>query len=153
MSLAAAKKSVAANDRVSQPGTHDALPIHHSHDFESAMSAKAQTQEGTPKRRHQTSDTGLEKDSADKRNAVGHLAKEFEQQKQAFEDDARNLVVVKQSGSSTNPFEDLRKLKSRFAAWKKEYKVQLHETNAALRKSGNFEKKITHRRWWCCSRK
>ncbi|XP_010922002.1 myosin-1 [Elaeis guineensis] len=153
MSLAAAKKSVAANDRVNQPGRLDALPIHHSYDSESTMSTEAQTQEGTPKRQHQTSDTGLARDSVDKRNAVGRLAKEFEQQKQAFEDDARNLVEVKQSGSSTNPFEDLRKLKSHFAAWKKEYKVQLRETNIALRKFGNFEKKKPHRRWWGCSRK
>ncbi|KAG1338425.1 Myosin-1 [Cocos nucifera] len=137
MSLAAAKKSVAANDKVSQPGRLDALPIHHGYDSESTMSAEAQTQEGTPKQ-HQT---GLARDSVDKRNAVGRLAKEFEQQKQAFVDDARNLVEEKQSGSSTNPFEDLQKLKSRFAAWKKEYKVQLHQTNTALRKFGNFEKK------------
>ncbi|XP_008805849.2 myosin-1-like [Phoenix dactylifera] len=149
MSLAAAKKSVAADDRVSQPGRLDALPIHHSHDSESPMSAEARTHEAAPKR-HQTSDSGPARDSTDKQNAVGRLAKEFEQQRQAFENDARILVEVKQSGSG---MEDLRKLKSHFTAWKKQYGVQLRETKAALHKLANFERKKPRRRWLGCGRK
>lgn len=80
--------------------------------------------------------------------AVGHLLRELEQKKQAFESDAGQLIAAKsgQSDVNINPDEELRRLKVRFAAWKKDYKVRLRETKAALQKLGNHEK--TRKRWW-----
>lgn len=145
MSLAAAKKNIAANDMVSQPRRLDALPVHHGYDSKSTMFAEARTCEDTPTRQQQISESKLERDSNDNQNAVGHLVKEFEQHRHASEDDAQILVKAKQSGSSVNSFESLQKLKTHFAAWKKEYKVRLRKTKAAI--LGKSERERQHRRW------
>lgn len=80
--------------------------------------------------------------------AVGHLVRELEQKKQGFESDAGQLIAAKsgQSDVNVNPDEELRRLKVRFTAWKKDYKVRLRETKAALQKLGNHEK--TRKRCW-----
>ena len=82
-------------------------------------------------------------------NAVNHLAKEFQDRRQVFEDDAGFLVAVKsgQVGSNMNPDEELRKLKDRFATWKKDYKSRLKETKVNLNKVGTHDEK-SRKRWW-----
>lgn len=170
MSLAAAKKSLVADDMASHHGRLDASPVQHSYDSEDTISAGTRTPEGTPaKRSHacnavvvrnsngtqsavrhlDASDAGLIRYSNGTRSAVSQLVKEFEQQTQVFEDDAVFLVEVKskQSGSSIDPDEELQKLKARFVTWKKGYKVRLRETKTALQKLGNPEER-SRKRWW-----
>lgn len=170
MSLAAAKKSLAADDMTSQQGRLDISPLRYSYDSEDAMSAGTRTPEGTPAKPSHASDAGLVRnsngtwsavshlDASDAgfvrhsnstQCAVSHLVKEFEQQRQVFEDDVGFLLEVKsgQSGSSINPDEELHKLKARFVTWKKDYKVRLRETKVALHKLGNSEER-TRKKWW-----
>ncbi|KAG1347184.1 myosin-1-like [Cocos nucifera] len=170
VSLAAAKKSLAADDLASQQGRLDISPLQYSYDSEDTMSAGTHTPEGTPaKPSHASdagpvrnsngtqsavshldaSDAGFVRNSDGTHGAVSHLVKEFELQRQVFEDDARFLLKVKsgQSGSSINPDEELHKLKARFVTWKKDYKVRLRETKIALHKLGSPEER-TRKRWW-----
>ncbi|XP_017701265.2 myosin-1-like isoform X1 [Phoenix dactylifera] len=170
VSLAAAKKSLTADDIASQQGRLDISPLQYSFDSEDTMFAGTHTPEGTPAKPSHASDAGLVRnsdgtqsaashlDASDAgftrnsngtQSAVSHLVKEFEQQRQVFEDDAGFLLEVKsgQSGSSRNPDEELHKLKARFVTWKKDFKVRLRETKIALRKLGNPEER-TRKRWW-----
>ncbi|URD91389.1 Pyridine nucleotide-disulfide oxidoreductase [Musa troglodytarum] len=126
VNLATAQKSISASDTVKQPLK-----------FEGAMSAEAQTPEETPIKHHVTESTVAD----DRNNVVHHLTKEFEQQKQVFEDDARVLSEVNsgQSGSVAKSIEELRNLTIRYEAWRKEYKVRLCDAKASLLKLGKSE--------------
>ncbi|XP_042504196.1 myosin-2-like isoform X2 [Macadamia integrifolia] len=152
MSLAAAKKSLAADDIAGQPGRTDASPLHQYYDSEDTMSVGTRTGGSTPaKFPNHTSDLIPGRVSNGGLNVVSHLVKEFQQQKQVFEDDAGFLVEVKsgqQSGSGLNPDDELRKLKIRFESWKREFKVQLRETKATLIKIGNSEPEKSRKKWW-----
>lgn len=143
MSLAAAKKNHAAGqdgrlDTPSSPGYYDS--------------------EGTPSMETRTpgantpvklSNVGAGRESNGNLNTVSHLAKEFEQCKQSFDDDAKTLVEVKSGQPSSNMNHDeLKKLKQRFEAWKKDYKVRLRETKARLHKLGHSEGERIRRKWW-----
>jgi myosin-5 len=83
-------------------------------------------------------------------HAVSNLTKEFEQQKQNFDDNVKALVEVRagQSASNMNPDEELRRLKLGFETWKKDYKVRLRETKARLHKLGHGEVDRNRRKWW-----
>ncbi|KAF1881143.1 hypothetical protein Lal_00023176 [Lupinus albus] len=82
-------------------------------------------------------------------SSVSTLMKEFDHRRHTFDDDARTLLEVRPSQSgNTNSIEEYRKLKHRFEAWKKEYKVRLRETKARLHKSGNSEVEKSRRTWW-----
>ncbi|KAJ8466238.1 hypothetical protein OPV22_028790 [Ensete ventricosum] len=135
VNLATAQKSIAASDTAEQPLK-----------FEGVMSAEAQMPEETPTKHHITESTVAD----GRNNVVHHLTKEFEQQKQVFEDDARVLSEVNsgQSGSVAKSFEELQKLIVRYEAWKKEYKVRLHDAKASLLKLGKSEGEKSRRRWW-----
>lgn len=135
VNLAAAQKSIAAGDTVKQPLK-----------FEGAMSAEAQMPEETPIKHHVTESTVAD----GRNNVVHHLTKEFEQQKQVFEDDACVLSEVNsgQLGSVAKSIEELRNLTIRYEAWKKEYKVHLRDAKASLLKLGKSEGEKSRRRWW-----
>lgn len=150
MSLAAAKRSLAADEKASQPGVHDKSPTDHHFDSEDSMFAGFQTPEGTPAKQPCASAAVLPRSSDNTRNTVSHMVKEFEQQKKVFEDDARFLIDVKSGHSlaNMNPDEELQKLKVRFATWKKDYKVKLRVTKLELQKLGNSEMVKRHRKWW-----
>ncbi|URE05630.1 myosin-J heavy chain-like [Musa troglodytarum] len=128
MNIAAVEKSLAANGTNKQPGNFD-TSYGHGHDSKGAIPADARTPDGTPPK---------------------HLTKEFEQQKQVFQEDARVPTEVKsgRSGSVAKSIEELRKLKVAYAAWKKDYKARLHDTKAALRKLKKLEGEKPRRRWW-----
>ena len=125
----------------------DALsPSPHLYDSEDTVSIETRTPEVTPPRISRPSTTSrlLARNS---NGAVPHLLREFEQKKKGFEDDALSLVEVKINTSSAA--EELRKLKLQFGAWKKEYRVKLHETRLALEKAENHEsERSRRRRWW-----
>lgn len=70
-----------------------------------------------------------------RRSAVGRLGAEFERQSQALENGASALAEQRpwQPGvPSANSIDDLKKLKSQFRSWKKDYKARLRKTKAEL---------------------
>eukprot|EP01018_Ginkgo_biloba_P035677 Gb_06924 [translate_table: standard] len=171
MSLAAAKKSLAADELVIQQPKHDEVSNlrasvprpsaarrsqpHRDDDFdwEDATSVETKTPEQNfaarkPPRR---SDAGLAREVDAGRSAVGHLMKEFEHRTQVFNDDSDFLVEVKsgQTEANLNPDEELRKLKNRFDVWKKGFKGRLRETKVLLQKLGNTDStEKTKKKWW-----
>lgn len=151
LSLVAAKKSLASDDVATRAPRTDAAPTHAQYDSEDTMSTGTHTPEGTElKYQNHNPEAKVTAGNSDRRiNAVNHLANEFEDRRQVFEDDAGFLVAIKsgQVGSNMDPDEELRKLKDRFATWKKDYKSRLKETKVNLQKVGNHEEK-SRKRWW-----
>ncbi|KAJ7981689.1 myosin 2 [Quillaja saponaria] len=150
MSLAAARKSLATDHTAIQPGRIDVLSPRY-YDSEDATSMGSQTPGGsTPMKFSSTlSDGGAAREANGSLNAVNNLAKEFELRKQNFDDDAKILVEVKPGQSAiVKPDEELRKLKYRFEAWKKDYRVRLREMKARVHKLGNSEGEKGLRKWW-----
>jgi hypothetical protein len=84
--------------------------------------------QGNRQRRHSSEDA--------KTNPVGQLISEFENKKRSFEEDVKALSQWRpsQSGSGPNPVEDLMKLRLQFTAWKRDFKVRLHDTKVSLEK-------------------
>ncbi|GAV85356.1 LOW QUALITY PROTEIN: Myosin_head domain-containing protein [Cephalotus follicularis] len=146
MSLSAARKSLANDNNAGQPGRLDTSASPRYYDSEETMSMGSRTPGGsTP---FKFSNAGVGRETNGSLNAVSNLIKEFEQRRQSFDDDSKDLVEVKigQSAPSMNPDEELRKLKLRFQTWKKEYKVRLRETKARIHKLPEYEK--SRRKWW-----
>lgn len=154
MSLAASKKNLALDNNTSQPSRLDATsPSQLYYDSEDATSMGTQTPGGsTPlKFSNSTADAQAGRETNGGYNAVGLMVKEFEHRRQNFDDGSKSLVELKssQNGSSLNPAEELRRLKLRFEAWKKEFKVRLRETKARLHKLGHYsEAEKSRRKWW-----
>ncbi|KAM0937019.1 putative myosin ATPase [Dioscorea sansibarensis] len=155
-SLTAAKRKLVAGDTTNQYKKLDLPPNRHYYDSEDGMSSDTHTPqgthtpEGTPARVPHASHAAPAKDSNGTTNVVSNLAKEFEQQKKVFDDDVGVLVDIKsgQSVSAGNPYEEFRKLKVCFTAWKRDYKARLRETKASLQKIGHFEGEKARRKWW-----
>uniref|UniRef100_A0A9I9DGT7 Myosin-2-like n=1 Tax=Cucumis melo TaxID=3656 RepID=A0A9I9DGT7_CUCME len=154
MSLAAAKKTLAA-ENAAPPGRVDACnsPPHY-YDSEDTTSMGSRTPGvTTPKKASGISEVGAGREMNGTLVAVNNLVKEFEQRRIAFDDDAKALIEAKsgqtQMGSNANPDEEYRKIKVRFEAWKKEYKARLRETKAKVHhKHGHFEVDKLRRKWW-----
>lgn len=143
MSLAAAKKNLAA----CQPGKLDASSSPGYDDSEGTPSMGTQTGASTPVKL--PNDVGAGRESNGNLNAVNHLSKEFEQRKKSFDDGAKNLVEVKSGQPSSNlNHDELKKLKQRFEAWKKDYKARLRETKARIQRIGHSEGEKIRRKWW-----
>ncbi|GMJ11470.1 ARABIDOPSIS THALIANA MYOSIN 1, myosin 2, ARABIDOPSIS THALIANA MYOSIN 4 [Hibiscus trionum] len=86
---------------------------------------------------------GNKTDVGGKENGVSGLAKEFEQQKQSFEDDMSKM------DPNSSSYEELRNLKRSFRAWKKDYKTRLREMKAKFpKKQGHKESDKTRKTWW-----
>lgn len=151
LSVVAAKKSLASEEMATRVARSDAAPTHAQYDSEDTLSTGTHTPEVIEWRQQSYNpESKVSAGNSDRRvNAVNHLAKEFEDRRQVFEDDAGFLVAVKsgQVGSNMNPDEELRKLKDRFATWKKDYKSRLKETKVNLHKGGTHDEK-SRKRWW-----
>lgn len=131
-------------------GRPDSSPLHHNphnhddhdnYDLDYGVCTTLYTPGATPPRQHPAYSAAPVRDSGDNPDAVGLLTREFEQRVQVFEGDARII-------GQTNPEEELRKLKARFYAWKKDFKARLRERKASLRKSGVSEGDKSRKRWW-----
>ncbi|XP_031266701.1 myosin-2 [Pistacia vera] len=147
MSLAAARKSLAADNTVGEAG-RETSSSPHFYDSEDATSMGSRTPGGTtPVKYSNANADGAGRGSNGGLTAVNNLVKEFEQRKQTFDDDAKALVEVKTTVPLPNvhPDAELRKLKARFEAWKKDYKTRLRETKVRLHKVANSE---VRRTWW-----
>lgn len=143
MNLAAVKKTHVS-------GRLDAPPAQYSCDSLDTMSTESHKPEAMPGRHDLISNGVLARNSDNIQNAVGCLAREFEQRKKIFEDDVHALVEVRpgQSGSSMNPQDELRKVKARFRSWNKEYKVELRDAKTRIHKLVVSDREKARKRWW-----
>ncbi|OMP04597.1 IQ motif, EF-hand binding site [Corchorus olitorius] len=141
-SLAAARKSLAADNTGGQPGRVDSASPHCYDSEDTSMGSR------TPGGNTPVPDVGGRENGT--LHAVSNLVKEFEQRKQTFDDDAKSLSEVRtaQPTSNMNPGDELRRLKLRFETWKKEYKTRLREAKAKLLKRGHQESERVRRKWW-----
>ncbi|KAF2575573.1 hypothetical protein F2Q70_00004929 [Brassica cretica] len=153
MSLAAARKSLATENSTGQAGgRQDASMSPFGYDSEDTMST------GTPGVRTPTSKFSNGntpelriRELNGSLNAVNHLAREFDQRRLNFDEDARAIVEVKGGPQATpngqqqqqHPEDEFKRLKLRFETWKKDYKARLRETKARLHSD-----KGRHRKWW-----
>ncbi|XXG71364.1 hypothetical protein AAC387_Pa07g0636 [Persea americana] len=147
MSITAAKKTLATDDVGRHSGRPDASLRLHYYDSEDAMSPRFHSRDDMSFR-GPTLTSGVYDGAC---NTVSSLAEEFEQRKQFFDDDAGYLIEVKSRehiAPNMNPDEELRKLKTMFSIWKKEYKVRLRETKVALQKLGNSETDKARKTCW-----
>uniref|UniRef100_A0A1J3EUI7 Myosin-2 n=1 Tax=Noccaea caerulescens TaxID=107243 RepID=A0A1J3EUI7_NOCCA len=154
MSLAAARKSLASENVTGQAGGRQDTSISpFGYDSEDTMSTGTPgvrtpttkfTNGNTPELRIRELNGSL--------NAVNHLAREFDQRRLNFDDDARAIVEVKLGGPQAtpngqqHPEDEFRRLKLRFETWKKDYKARLRETKARLHRVDGD--KSRHRKWW-----
>lgn len=147
ISLAAAKKSLASENGAGQAGRQEASPSPRSYDSDD-LSMGPRTPGATTPTKY--SNLIAEVANGSGLNPLNCLAKEFEQRRQVFDDDARALFDVRasQRTSGMNSYDELRRLKMRFEVWKKEYKMRLKETRAALHKLGHSDAEKHRRKWW-----
>ena len=153
MSLAAARKSLATENNTGQAGgRQDASMSPFGYDSEDTMST------GTPGVRTPTTKFSNGntpelriRELNGSLNAVNHLAREFDQRRLNFDEDARAIMEVKGGPQATpngqqqqqHPEDEFKRLKLRFETWKKDYKARLRETKARLHSD-----KGRHRKWW-----
>ncbi|KAM7492624.1 hypothetical protein LguiA_035545 [Lonicera macranthoides] len=136
-SLAASKKSLLSENTTSQP----ASPSPYHHDSEESIPVGSQTPgRSTPTRFSSSgSDFRPVRETNGGLNTVSNLVKEFEQQKQHFDREAKTIVDLRSTQSPTsNQNEELRRLKFKFEAWKKEYKVKLREAKHKVTEDGEL---------------
>lgn len=150
-SLAAAKKTLATENVACPPGRVDAgNSPPRFYDSEDTTSMESRTPGATtPIKVSGISEAGAGKEMNGTVAAVNNLVKEFEQRRNAFDDDAKALTEAKaQTGANVNPGEEYRKIKVRFEAWKKEYKARLRETKVKVHKTAHFDVDKIRRKWW-----
>ncbi|GMH25517.1 hypothetical protein Nepgr_027360 [Nepenthes gracilis] len=148
LSLAAANRSLASENITGCPGRSDASPSPR-YESDDNLSVGSRTPGGiTPlKLFNPVPDIGEGRQPNGGLNEVNHLIKEFEQQREVFDRDAKALVDVKSGplAPAMNANEELRRLKFRFELWKRDYKVRLRETKVMIHKMGNPD---SRRKWW-----
>ncbi|PKA63679.1 hypothetical protein AXF42_Ash016963 [Apostasia shenzhenica] len=147
MQAAALQMSLATSRTIQPFGKPDASRVNHTnhiYDSKDATTSHPHTPEATPPRQHLASAALPVGDANGIQNLIGNLNREFEQQRQVFEDDARLIHQL-------NPEEELRKLKVRFYAWKKDYKTRLRTAKAVVHKSAGSrtsERDKSRKKWW-----
>ncbi|KAI3457512.1 hypothetical protein Pfo_014175 [Paulownia fortunei] len=149
MSLAAAKKSLGTDNTIGQPGKLHGAQSPCFYDSED-MSLGPQTPGGSTPVRFLNNfiEAAAGGDTNGGLNPVSPLVKEFEKRKQNFDDEAQAIVEVKSGHApSVNPVEELRSLKHRFEAWKKDFKVRLREAKVKAHRLGHAEAEKHRRKW------
>ncbi|KAI4333727.1 hypothetical protein L6164_018498 [Bauhinia variegata] len=148
MSLSLARKSLVSDNNTGHPGRHDVVSPR-CYDSEDASMGSRTPGGSTPIKFSCLSDNGTGRDPNGTLAAVSNLIKEFEQRRQAFDDDAKALGEIKSGHSgSLSPDEELRKLKHKFEGWKKDYKIKLRETKVRIHKLGISDAEKGRRKWW-----
>ncbi|KAG8658067.1 hypothetical protein MANES_03G116600v8 [Manihot esculenta] len=150
-SLAAARKSPAPDNTVGQPGKlSDPFATPGCYDSEDNLSSGLRTPGGsTPTKMPSSVHDGrvvVGSETNSPMIGVNVLAREFEQRRQNFDDDAKALNDTKAAQPASDA--EFRKLKLRFETWKKEYKARLQETRTRLSKLGNGDIERRTRKWW-----
>ncbi|KAL9256534.1 Myosin-2-like protein [Drosera capensis] len=151
VSLAAAKKSLATETTQGLPSRPDACPSPYYASDDNLSTGSRTPGRSTPLNlSNSASDAGTGREPNGGLNVVNHLVKEFEQRRQVFDHDAKAIVEI-QSGPlnpSASADGELRRLKHRFEAWKKEYKVRLRDTKVIVHKLEHPDTDSRRRKWW-----
>ncbi|KAL7087756.1 hypothetical protein ACP275_13G088300 [Erythranthe tilingii] len=142
MSLAAAKKSLGTDNTTGQPEIHHGAQSPSFYDSEE-MSFGPHTPSGSTPTRILNNGTNTNGGL----NSISTLANEFEQSKRNFDHEAQAIVEVK-SADTVNSVEDIRSLKYKFEAWKKDFKVRLREAKAKAHRLGYGDAEKYRRKWW-----
>lgn len=155
-SLAAARKTIAADNSTGQPAKAGAVSPPPEYDSDDGTSTISHTTGGSTPNIPYILDFGPGRDTNNALNAVNNLVNEFDNRKQAFDDDVK--AIEERSlhlGPNINPVDELKRLKLRFEAWKQEYKARLRETRSKVHRSGNHRSGYTppepernRRKWW-----
>ncbi|KAK6132839.1 hypothetical protein DH2020_033438 [Rehmannia glutinosa] len=150
ISLAESKKSLGTDNTLRRPGRLDGAQSPHYYDSEDTSMGTQTPGGSTPLR---FLNNGMDDMPCNEMNGgldpVSHLVKEFEQRKQNFDHEAQAIIEVKPGHSpSVNLVEEFRRLKHRFEAWKKDYKVRLREAKAKVHRLGQTEGEKHRRKWW-----
>ncbi|KAK6132735.1 hypothetical protein DH2020_033540 [Rehmannia glutinosa] len=150
ISLAESKKSLGTDNTLRRPGRLDGAQSPHYYDSEDTSMGTQTPGGSTPLR---FLNNGIDDVPCNEMNGgldpVSHLVKEFEQRKQNFDHEAQAIIEVKPGHSpSVNLVEEFRRLKHRFEAWKKDYKVRLREAKAKVHRLGQTEGEKHRRKWW-----
>lgn len=151
MSLAAARKSLAAEDNAAQTAITGSSPLRQCFDSENTAETIRATNGTSPISFSIPTPNFLEeRDFNEGLKSTIQLIKEFEERKKMFSDDAHFLVELRSQKviSTINPNEELRQLKLRFETWKRDYKIRLRETKAAFQKLRKIETEKNRKRWW-----
>ncbi|KAH9618563.1 hypothetical protein KSS87_006331 [Heliosperma pusillum] len=150
MSLAEAKKSLAPENAAGQPGRQEVCTSPVSEDSDDNLFMGPRTPGESTPNKYSNHIVEPREPNGGSLNPVNRLEKEFEQRKQVFDQDARNIFDYRalQSTPCTNSSDELRRLKLRFAVWKREYKTRLRETKAALHKFSHGDTEKNRRKWW-----
>ncbi|GER54508.1 myosin-like protein [Striga asiatica] len=142
MSLAESKRSVGADNSVRQSGAMSP----HYYDSEDTSLGTHTPGGSTPIR---FLNNGLDGATNGCLNPVSLLVKEFEQRKQNFDEEAHAIMEVNSGHlNSLNPIEEFRRLKHRFEAWKKDYKLRLKEAKDKVHRMAHSEAEKHKRKWW-----
>ncbi|GAB4846314.1 Myosin-2 [Ancistrocladus abbreviatus] len=150
VSLAAAKRSLAAENTASQNGRPDVSPSHYQSDDNLSIGSRTPGGSTPHKFSNATPDVRAGRETNGRLSAVDHLVREFEHRRQVFDEDAQALADGRSGplSSSASAAVEFQKLKMRFEAWKREYKVRLRETKAVIHKLGHSDAEKSRRKWW-----
>ncbi|XP_015082009.1 myosin-2-like isoform X2 [Solanum pennellii] len=150
VSLAAARNSLTAAETTGRPGKLEGSPSPQYYDSDDATSMD--TPAGRTPVSFSNNSLGVvaNREVNGGLSLISHLAMEFEQRKQNFDNEAMAIVHLKpgQLQSTNNPADEYRRLKHRFEEWKKEYKVRLKETKSKLHKLVHSKAGKSRRKWW-----
>ncbi|XP_074311049.1 myosin-2-like [Silene latifolia] len=150
MSLAEAKKSLAPENAAGRPGRQEVCTSPVSEDSDDNLFMGPRTPGESTPNKYSNHIVEPREPNGGSLNPVNRLEKEFEQRRQVFDEDARNIFDYRalQSTPGPNSYDELRRLKLRFAVWKREYKTRLRETKTALHKFSHGDTEKNRRKWW-----
>ncbi|XAR53668.1 hypothetical protein NMG60_11022309 [Bertholletia excelsa] len=146
MSLVAAKKSLTSECTTDQPGMS---PMHHCYSADETMKMGSRLTDGR-RELEDLSNFPYDTESQLANSRINGINQVNGHHKMVFHDNARGVGAIRSvyPPSSTIPEDELQKLRMRFEAWKKDYKVRLQETKATLQKVGQAETKKGRKKWW-----
>ncbi|GFP78572.1 myosin-2 [Phtheirospermum japonicum] len=150
MSLSESKSNLGTENIIRQPVRLNGAQSPHYYDSEDTSQGTHTPGGSTPIRfGHNGLDEVPCRETNGSLNPISLLAKEFEERKRTFDDEAHAIAEVK-SGHlpSLNPVEEFRRLKHRFEEWKKDYKARLKEAKSKVHRLGHSEAEKHRRKWW-----
>lgn len=147
MTVAGARRSLREDQAEVQSGNHEGFPSPQCYDSEDSISEGTRTTGASTPIKPATN--GVDSRAGAEINgsltSVSCLEKELETTNVNFENDAKSIMETK---SEKNAGEELRNLKQKFEAWKKDYNVRLKELKGKLQRLGRSEGESGRLKWW-----
>ncbi|XP_052200750.1 myosin-2-like [Diospyros lotus] len=152
MSLAAARKTLLTGCTTDYSGKLDPFPIYHCYgaDDTSPLGARATDRITASDISNLLCDAEPQQTNCRLDNETTELTEQ--ERKKVFCNNPRTGDKLKSvhltSSTSMRPNDGFRKLKLKFEAWKKDYRIRLKETKEKLHDLDNSETKKNRRKWW-----